>query len=58
MQGEDRLLLRGLDRDEAHRGAGDGFADRLGIVRIRLVGLHIRPHELWRHEFDRMPTLP
>ena len=40
------LLLNRLHRHEAHARPAHRLADRLGVVRIRLVCLHVRLHEL------------
>jgi hypothetical protein len=39
VQAEDDLLVFFLDRDDAHVGAGDGFADGLGVRRVVLAAL-------------------
>src|SRR5580698_8705065 len=49
------LLLDRFLRNEAHLRSGDRLADRLGIVGIVLLRLHIRLDELRRHQSDRMP---
>ena len=48
------LLLDGLLRNEAHVGPRHGLADRLGIVGVVLLRLHIWLDELWRHQPNRM----
>ncbi|MCY1293676.1 hypothetical protein D9M69_439720 [compost metagenome] len=52
MQRQHGLLLDVLKRHEAHVGARDRFADRLGIGRVVLVGLDVGLDELWRHQLD------
>ena len=50
-----------LDRDEAHVGAGDGFADGGGIRRIvfaATAGHAVGRDELRRHQFDGVAVLP
>jgi hypothetical protein len=44
------LLLGRLGRHEAHGRPRDRLANRLGIVAVVLVGLHVRLDELRRHE--------
>ncbi len=57
MQRQHRLLFAGLDRHEAHRWSGHRLADRLGIRRVVLVGLHVGLDKLRSHESHRMPEL-
>ena len=45
-----RQLIGRLLRHEAHRGSTDSLADRLGIVPIALVGLHVGRDKLWRDQ--------
>ena len=40
------LLLDALNGDKAHAGSTHGFTDRLGIVGVVLVALHIGFYEL------------
>jgi hypothetical protein len=49
------MLVFFLDRDKAHMGSGDGFADcrRIGgIVLAALAGEAVGGDELRRHQFD------
>jgi hypothetical protein len=55
VQCQNRLLLNVLDRNKTHIGPGNGFADRLRIRGIVLVGLDIRLDELGRHQLDGVP---
>ena len=48
------LLLDRLLRNESHVGPRYGLADRLGIVGIVLLRLHVRLDELRRHQTDRV----
>ena len=50
VQRQYRLLLDRLHGHEPHVGPADGFADRLRIGAVVLVGLHVRLHELRRDE--------
>jgi hypothetical protein len=50
-----RLLFWRFHRHEAHIGARHRLTDRLGIVAVVLVGLHIRLDELRRHQSYFMP---
>lgn len=55
VQAEDGLLVDVLDRDEAHIGPGDGFADggRVGRIVLAALAAHpVRCHELGGHQFD------
>lgn len=55
VQAEDSLLVDVLDRDEAHVGPGDGFADGGGIGGVVLAALAAHPvrrHELRCHQLD------
>lgn len=54
MQRQDRLLLDGLDRHEAHVRSRGGFADRLGVGRVVLVRLHVRLDELRCNQPNRV----
>ena len=47
-----------LDRYKPHRGPTHGFTDGFRIRGIRLIRLHLRFYELWRHEFYRMSLRP
>lgn len=47
-------LLGRADLDEAHHRPQNGFGDRLGINDVALVGLHVRLHELGRHDPHRV----
>ena len=58
VQGQDILLLGGLHRHEAHTGTADGFANRLSIVGVVLVPLHVGLDELRADELDLIPELP
>jgi hypothetical protein len=44
----DVLLLHRLYRDKPHMRPAHCFTDRLGIVGVVLVTLHVRFYELWR----------
>src|SRR3984893_12669421 len=57
MQRQHVLLRLALDRDQAHRRPSDRFADRLGVARIVLVGLHVRPHKSCTHQPDLVTAL-
>jgi hypothetical protein len=50
------LLLRSLDRHEAHGGPAHGLADGFGIGRIVLVALHVRFDVAGRHQAHVMPV--
>ena len=55
VQTEDGLLINVLDRNEAHVGPGDGFADggRIGGVVLAALAAHpVRRDELGGHQFD------
>lgn len=55
VQAEDGLLIDILDRDEAHVGPGDRFADGGSVGRIVLAALAAHPvrrHKLGGHQFD------
>jgi hypothetical protein len=54
VQTQQRLLLDRFERDKSHVGSSDCLADRFRIPRIVLVALHLRLHELRRHQFDRV----
>ncbi len=61
VQGEDDLLVFFLDRNKAHVGAGDGFADGRGIGGIVLAafaGEAVGGDELRRHQFDGVAVAP
>ena len=45
MQAECRLLILGLNWNEAHIGSADRFTDSFGIVVVVLAALAIRCHE-------------
>ena len=49
------LLLDRLLRDEAHLGPTHCLANRLRIVGIVLLRLHVRLDELRRHQPDSVP---
>lgn len=51
---EYRLLLEGLDRHESHVWTRAGLADRVGVSRVILAGLHICFNEMRRHEPHRV----
>lgn len=51
----DVRLLHRLYRDKAHALAGHGLANRLGVVGVVLVALHVGPYELWGHELYAKP---
>ena len=51
----DVLLIHGLHRHEAHVRAGHRLADRLGVTRVVLVGLHVRFDELGRDQSHGVP---
>src|SRR4051812_570577 len=55
---QQRLLLCRLHRDEAHIRPRHRLADRLGIVAVALVRLHVRLYKLWRHQTHRMAQFP
>ena len=55
MHGQHVLLGNGLDRDEAHVGPPNRFADRLGVVGIVLLALHVGFDELRCDQLDVMP---
>ena len=50
------LLLDVLYRHIAHVGSAHRFTNRLGIRNVVLVRLHVRLHELRRHQLDRVPA--
>src|SRR5580698_3866562 len=54
MQGQLRLLLRELHRNESHVRSSHRFADRLGIITVVLSALAIRSHELWGHQLHNV----
>ena len=47
------LLLYRLHRHKPHVRTAHRFADRLRIIGVVLVALHIRLHELWRNQLHR-----
>src|SRR6266480_2159261 len=55
MQALQILLLDSLGRNEAHARPADSFADRLRIVGVVLLRLHIGLHELRRDQAYRVP---
>ena len=61
VQAQHGLLIFGLDRDKAHVGPTDGFADGLGIVVVILAALAIRSDKAGRNdpgivaEFGQLP---
>ncbi len=57
MQRQHRLLLYGLDRHETHVRPRHRLTNRLSIVAIVLVALHVRLDELRRHELDLVAQL-
>jgi hypothetical protein len=52
----DALLLRAFDHDEAHRRAGDCFADRLRIGSVILLALYIWLDVARRHQAGIMAS--
>jgi len=54
MQRQHGLLLGILNGHKSHTGSSNSFTDGLRVSGICLVGLYIRFHELWRHQFHRM----
>ena len=46
----DVLLIYRLDAHESHAGPAHRFADRLGVIGVVLVALHVRLHELRRNQ--------
>ncbi len=55
---ESRLLLLGLDRDEAHARPGHGLADRLGVGRVVLAALDVGLDVVRGHEAHIVPERP
>ena len=54
----DILLTNGLDRNEPHTRAPDGFADSFRIDSVILVALDVRLDKLSSNKFDGIsPTL-
>ena len=58
VQHQQRLPALLLHRHEAHPGPGDGLADRFRIRGVVLVGLHVGPDVLRRHQPHLVTELP
>ena len=57
MQHEERLLIRGLHRHEAHRRSRGGLDDRLGVGSVVLPALHKGFDVFGRYEPDFVAVL-
>ena len=56
MQRKYVLLCLALDYHEPHRWSLDCFTDRLGVARVVLIRLHVRPHKAWTHQLHFVPV--